>query len=276
MRWEYIGTGLALIGIGVTLVLALPPPWWPKMSPQLINAGVLCGIALVIAGVAILIIGVVPGFPTGKIGPTFLAVLGVLFLVASAIWFFLPSDGTQASSATLSRLAELGWTVKPAQDEITFEIAGGSLPPMEESATYFEQYKKPFRLQFQSVKNLDGLHYLANVPNCVSLGVSAGEFTDISELRGFTHLAKLFVSQVPLNGVGVVDASPLSTLTNLNELSLSMTRVRFADPLAPLTKLRSLYLGQTLISDLSPVSGLHFNREADHQGHASNRLNPAI
>ena len=33
VKSEYIGTGLALAGIGITLMVALPPPWWPKMPP---------------------------------------------------------------------------------------------------------------------------------------------------------------------------------------------------------------------------------------------------
>jgi internalin A len=263
VRWEYIGTGLALIGIGVTLVLALPPPWWSKMSPQLIQAGVLTGVVLVLAGVCILAIGIVPGLPAGKIGPIFLAALGTLFLIASAVWFFLPTNDAQTSRSTVARLAELGWTVKPGQDDTLFEIAGGSLPQMQESATYFEQLNRPFRLHFQSVKNLDGLHYLAGIANCSSVEINAGEFTDISELRGFGHLTKLVISQVPLNGVGVVDASALSSLLNLQELSLGMTRVRSADALASLKSLKFLYLGQTLISDLSALSGLNLIEKLD-------------
>jgi hypothetical protein len=51
MKWEYFGTGLAFIGIGVTLMLALPPPWWPKMPPALVHIGVMVGIALTVVGV---------------------------------------------------------------------------------------------------------------------------------------------------------------------------------------------------------------------------------
>ena len=253
MKWEYIGAGLALIGIGVTLVLALPPPWWPKMSSQLIHVGVLSGVVLVLVGVCILVIGVVPGLPAGKIGPIFLTVLGVLFFVAGIIWYLIPMQDTQA---TVARLAGLGWTVKPGQDDILFEIAGGSLPPMQESSTHFAQLNRPFRLHFQSVQGLEGLHYLADVTDCKNIEINAGEFTDISELRGFSHLTKLIISQVPLNGIGTVDSSPLSSLINLQELNLGMTRVRTLDFLASLKTLKILYLGQTLITDISPIAGL--------------------
>jgi hypothetical protein len=32
-NWEYLGTGLALIGIGLAPIFALPPPWWPSGMP---------------------------------------------------------------------------------------------------------------------------------------------------------------------------------------------------------------------------------------------------
>jgi Leucine-rich repeat (LRR) protein len=179
-------------------------------------------------------------------------------------------------SAAVARLAELGWTVKPGENEILFEIAGSSLPPMQESSTYFSQLNRPFRLHFQSVKGLEGLHFLAGIANCDTIEINAGEFTDISELRGFSHLTKLIISQVPLNGVGVVDASPLSSLVNLQELGLGMTRVRFADPLASLKNLKTLYLGQTLISDLSPISGLPSVEKLDIRDARAADLTPLV
>jgi hypothetical protein len=161
-----------------------------------------------------------------------------------------------SSDLPVARLAELGWTVRPGKDHIVFEVAGSSLPSMRESSTYFAQLDKQFGLHFQSVKGLEGLHYSADIAGCTSIAISAGEFTDISELRGFSHLTKLGISQVPLNGLGVVDPSPLSSLSGLRELNLNMTRVRTADFVASLTNLTKLYLGQTLITDISSVSKL--------------------
>jgi len=186
----------------------------------------------------------------------FMIACTVAFIAASSWLYQRYYEVPHSSPDAVAHLAGFGWTVKPGPHGILFEIAGSDLPPMEESAKYFAQLNQPFRLHFQSVKNLDGLHYLADIANCSSVEINAGEFTDISELRGFSHLTRLIISQVPLNGVGVVDASALSSLVNLEELSLGMTRVRFAEPLASLKKLKSLYLGQTLISDLSPISDL--------------------
>jgi len=189
--------------------------------------------------------------------PSAFVVASVVALIAASSWLYQRYQETpSAFPDAIARLAELGWTVKPAQSDILFEITSAALPPMQESATYFAQLNKPFRLHFQSVKSLDGLHYLADLPGCTNIEIGAGEFTDISELRDFTHLTKLMIGQVPLNGLGVVDPTPLSSLVNLQELVLGMTRIRDSTFLASLTKLERLYLGQTLITDISSISSI--------------------
>ena len=50
MKWEYIGAGLALIGIGLTMVLALPPPGWPTMPIWAVRFGIATGGVLIIVG----------------------------------------------------------------------------------------------------------------------------------------------------------------------------------------------------------------------------------
>jgi Leucine-rich repeat (LRR) protein len=180
----------------------------------------------------------------------------LMFACAIGFVFGLLAYMQRDSQTSIDRLAALGWTVKPSQDDILFEIWDRPLPPMQESANYLAQLDKPFRLHFQQVKSLEGLHYLANLSGCTSMEISAGEFTDVSELREFTHLTKLVISQVPLNGPGVVDPSPLGSLVNLQELVLGMTRIRTADFLSNLVKMKRLYLGRTLISDISSLAGL--------------------
>jgi hypothetical protein len=199
----------------------------------------------------------------------------LLAFVAASAWLYQRYQETpRAFPDAVARLAEMGWTVKPSQEDILFEINGGSLPAMQESATYFAQLHKPFRLHFQSVKSLGGLHYLSGISDCTNIEINAGEFTDVSELQGFTNLTKLVISQVPLNGVGVVDASPLASLINLQELVLGMTRIRDADFLVSLTKLKRLYIGQTLISDISPVSALSSLEYLDIRGTRITDLRP--
>lgn len=231
----WIGASCALIIAGLTFT---------SINPRLILPSALMGVALV-------------GF------------------AAAANWFHERySEGLPTSPEAIARLAELGWTVKPGSDNILFEIANAALPPMEASAVYFSQINKPFRLHFQNVKSLDGLHYLANNAGCTNIEIGAGEFTDISELRGFVHLTKLGIGQVPLNGVGIVDPSPLASLVNLRELVLGMTRIRTSDFLASLKSLKRLYLGRTLITDISSLSSLPLLEFLDIRDTRVNDLTP--
>jgi hypothetical protein len=137
---------------------------------------------------------------------------GLGFIAAASVYFW-PIRPTPNDPASLARLAQLGWTVKPSADGIQFEIANGPLPPMKESANLFRALSVPFGLHFQSVNGLEGLHYLSDVEGCTKIEINAGEFTNISDLAGFNHLTSLIISQIPLNGVGVVDSSPLASLS---------------------------------------------------------------
>jgi Leucine-rich repeat (LRR) protein len=200
-------------------------------------------------------------------------IFGLGFIGSAAVYFWPRSTALEDGSA-LARLAELGWTIKPGENSIRFEIASRALPPMEQSANLFRQIKQPFDLVLQSVPSLDGLHYLSNVDSCTQIAISAGEFTDISELHDFTHVSGLFISQVALNGLGTVDPSPLSSLTNLQKLGLHSTRIRSVNALSGLTKLRTLNLGETLVSDLSPISGLVAIEDLDVRGTRIEDLRP--
>jgi hypothetical protein len=209
------------------------------------------------------------------------AAASVAAVVAGALTWIIAdingqSKGPVAPSDTeaVARLTELGWTVRPSKEDYIFEIAGQSLPAMQPSAAYFKQLRKPFRLHFQSVKGLEGLHYLADAEGCKTIEISAGEFTDISELGNLTHLTKLVISQVPLSGVGTVDGSPLASLINLEELNLNITRVRAVDFLSSLTHLKTLYLIQTLITDIDPISAIGTLEHLDIRGTRVTDLQP--
>jgi hypothetical protein len=60
MKWEYFGTGLALLGIGITMVLAIPPPWWPNMPRGVVRVGIFIGIVFVVYGLALAAMGIWP------------------------------------------------------------------------------------------------------------------------------------------------------------------------------------------------------------------------
>lgn len=160
------------------------------------------------------------------------------------------------SGAALARLVDLGWTVKPSQRNTQFEVASKALPPMKESAIYFSHLGQPYNLHFQQVTGIEGLHYLANDPNCTKIAINAGAFSDLSELHGFIHLTDLEITQLPFNDSATVDLSPLASMTGLKQLNLDMVRTKSIVALANLKKLRSLNVGQTLISDISSLSGL--------------------
>jgi hypothetical protein len=195
-----------------------------------------------------------PGHKRRMVSLLGMVICGLGF-VAFAAAYFWPSGLQTDSPSAVAKLAELGWTVKPTLNGIQFEVANRALPPMDESAVYFAQLSKPFQLHFQQVPGLEGLHLLAGMAGCTKIEINAGEFTDISELRGFDHLDALTISQVPLSGMGTVDASALASLTNLRQLQLG-AKVRDVGFLAALTHLKTLGIGSILVSDISPVSGL--------------------
>jgi hypothetical protein len=87
MRWEYLGTGLTFFTIGLALVLALPPPWWPKMPPLLIKLGLYGGLALIVFGSAVSAMGVWPDILRPRAWPILAIAIGVFFVVGGAIWF---------------------------------------------------------------------------------------------------------------------------------------------------------------------------------------------
>jgi len=201
-------------------------------------------------------------------------VFGLGFLGFAAAHFFWPSASGTDSPSAIARLTELGWTVKPAPDGIQFGLTDRALPPMQRSAAYFGQLSNPFALQLQRVTELEGLHFLAGVSACKRIEINAGEFSDISELRGFDHLDSLVISQLPLNGAGTVDASPLASLTNLTNLNLNSTRVRDVEFVASLAHLRTLNIGQTLVGDISPLAGLPSLETLDIRGSRVVALQP--
>jgi hypothetical protein len=194
-----------------------------------------------------------------------MVICGGAFLCFTAAYFW-PSAPQLDSPSAIARLTELGWTVKPSPSGTQFEVVGRALPPMEESAKYFARLSNPFWLHLQSVTGLEGLHFLAGVAACKRIEINAGEFTDISELRGFTHLDSLVISQVPLSGPGTVDASALASLTHLTNLGLNSTRVRNVEFLSSLTRLRTLNIGQTLVGDISPLAKLPSLEALDIRG----------
>jgi Leucine Rich repeats (2 copies) len=233
------------------------------MPDGYVRATIAVGVLAGIAGLYLLGIGLSPEWKDQSHWPQIGMAISVVGLIACTVWWYSKSSD---DAPYLARLAALGWTIKPSLDGIQFEIADRALPQMKGSADLFRQLRRPFNLHFQNVTGLEGIHYLSDIEGCTDITISAGEFTDISELRGFTHLPSLGISQVPLNGHGTVDPSPLSSLINLRRLNLNGTRIRSVEFLIPLTKITYLNLGQTLVTDISPVGNLTLLESVDVRG----------
>jgi hypothetical protein len=95
MNWNYVGTGLALIGIGLAVVLApLPPSWWPNMPKALIQAVFAVGSVVSLIGVLLVAVGVSPVLKDKTLWPQTGMVIFALGFVFCAVWYLLvPRDG---------------------------------------------------------------------------------------------------------------------------------------------------------------------------------------
>jgi len=217
--------------------------------------------------------------PQPKRKPKMIALAGMIIFglgfLGCAAWFFWPAQTQRGNSAqAIARLTELGWTVKPSNTDLLFEVSSHALPRMQESARYFSEIKRSFRLHFQQVPSLNGLHFLADIAECKSIEINAGTFTNLSELSGFTHLENLVISQTPFDKPQAIDPSPLASLINLRSLSLNRSRIRSVAFLEPLKKLQTLNLGGTLISDVSPLAELKDLRSLEIRDTRATDLQP--
>lgn len=186
-------------------------------------------------------------------GPWLLIVGGPLM---GALWLYLqPIDTGQG--LMVAKLSELGWTVKASNDSLIFEVVERPVPPLKDSAQYFSKLSKPFSLHLQLVPDITDLHLLAGNANLTKIEINAGKFTSLEELRDFTQLTELAITQLPYEGIrGTVDCAPLAKLTKLQSLNLAMSKVQSVGFLKELPNLVSLNLGSTLIADISPLENL--------------------
>jgi hypothetical protein len=207
-----------------------------------------------------------PGAKHRMIALLGMIIFGAAFIGSAAVYFW-PKPVTISETSSLAQLAVLGWSLQHQPSGIQFVVSGaGPLPSMKESAIYFVQLRNPFSLIFSGTNGIEGLHYLSDLSNCEEIAVSAGTFTDISELRGFNHLRALQISQTPINGLATVDLSPLSSLTNLRKLNLFGTKATTIQSLGNLKSLIFLSLRDTLVSDLSPAAAFESLESLDITG----------
>ncbi len=126
MKWELVGTGLALVGIGLALMLALPPPGWPKMPPNLVHAGIISGLVVAVVGTALALVGMNAALHS-KPGPPILILSGILLVVAGSAWFGLTKARGPTAAPRSSKATDA--TAAAPNDSPTLKIAPPPLSP---------------------------------------------------------------------------------------------------------------------------------------------------
>jgi hypothetical protein len=93
MNWNHVGTGLALVAIGLALLLApLPPTWWPNMSKGLIQTTFAAGLLIFVGGLGLLVIGTSPVLHDRSLWPQTGMVLSILAFIFFSGWYFFESS----------------------------------------------------------------------------------------------------------------------------------------------------------------------------------------
>jgi Leucine-rich repeat (LRR) protein len=109
-------------------------------------------------------------------------------------------------------------------------------------------------VESSGIKNIAGLEHCTNLQD---LSLGCNPITDISPLSGLTNLQNLNLNDAtPFRHSQITDISPLSGLTNLQSLGLACLPITDISPLSGLTNLLFLNLNQDPIADISPLSGL--------------------
>jgi hypothetical protein len=95
---ERLGTGLAVLGVGIALFMGLPPPWWPDMPPILVHGGVLLGVVTIFIGATLVFHSTLTAARQGR---KMLPLIGMAFFglgfIGCAAWYFWPSQQKDTS-----------------------------------------------------------------------------------------------------------------------------------------------------------------------------------
>jgi internalin A len=103
------------------------------------------------------------------------------------------------------------------------------------------------------ISDLSGLEYAVNLEKLALYQdqFSQNHISDISPLTGLTNLQELYLDYNQIS-----DISPLAGLTNLQVLQITNNQISDISSLAGLTNLRTLFITTNQISDISPLAGL--------------------
>jgi hypothetical protein len=88
MYWEYIGTGLGVLAIGVALTVGVPPPWWPEMPRGFVRATIAVGILFGIIGLYLLMTGLSPAFKDQTKWPQIGMIIFAVGFIGCALWYW--------------------------------------------------------------------------------------------------------------------------------------------------------------------------------------------
>ncbi len=165
-----------------------------------------------------------------------------------------PDD--QKELLALARLTKQGWKRQVENGTEFFELSNQPLPDMREATAAFVALGRPIALRLQTIPDLSGLNLLGMANVCDDIWIGASNLTSVDDLRTFTHLKKLGISQVPFDNGGYVDLSPLGDLKELKTLNLNADRPISTDFLSHLTGLDRLDLTATPLRTTRSLQGL--------------------
>jgi hypothetical protein len=101
MSWEYIGVGLTVLAIGITLIIGIAPLWWPEIPRGFVRATIAIGVLAGISGLYLLIIGLLPAFKDRSKWPQIGMILFALGFFGCFVWYWNDRPPTPRPPASL-------------------------------------------------------------------------------------------------------------------------------------------------------------------------------
>jgi Leucine-rich repeat (LRR) protein len=194
-----------------------------------------------------------------------------------------PAATSQPSTeSAVEGLTRLGWVVIADSENgtrIQFQDRSKPLPDMRESAKYIRLLRGHLSVGIIEALSLHGLSNLGSIKNIESLTL-AGAFNDLADLRTMKLIQRLVLvglSVGDLRSVGslvqlkeltleqrpnrMLDITPLSTLVNLQRLTIVQFPIQGLSALRSMNSLSTLNLTGSVVADLAPLHDLTTLRE---------------